>query len=557
MVFGHLIATFHVQRGCLKSISRVTEIQRKVRFAPSIALIIAIATLSGCSRLEDQADLVIINGPEPESLDPALITGQAAGRVVVSLFEGLTRFNAETALPEPGLADAWDISDDGRTYTFHMRTNAAWSTGEPITAADVVYSWRRVLDPATACEYSGLLFYVRNAEALATGEIENASEVGIAAAGPHELRVELIQPTAFFLDICALPNFCIVPRQAIEQAGDRWLMEAPIPVSGAYLLDSWRLNDRIRLRKNPHYWNAEHTMSEIVDLLPCVNGSTALNLYETGAVDIVWDKELVPSELIDVLVQRPDFHQFDFLGTYFIRFNVLRVPFDDVRVRKALAMAIDKEHIVRRIAKAGEKMAHGFVPPILSDYTSPEGLKYDPERARRLLAEAGFPEGQGFPPFDYLYDNVGKSHEQIAVELQAMWQRELGIRANLRKLEWKVYLRAQAMLEYDTCRSSWIGDYSDANTFLDVFMSNSGNNRTGWKNQRFDALLRRANGQIDKGLREEFLREAESLLIQEDVPIVPLYFYSGLEYYDGSRVRGVYSNSRGQHPLRAISRAAP
>ncbi|MDA1276923.1 MAG: peptide ABC transporter substrate-binding protein [Verrucomicrobia bacterium] len=517
----------------------------------------ALAICSGCSRFAEPADLVIINGPEPESLDPAMITGQADGRIVLSLFEGLTRFNAVTATPEPGLAKSWDISEDGRGYTFHLRTNAVWSTGEPITADDVVYSWRRVLDPGTASEYSGLLFYIKNAKAFGTGKTDDPASVGIAAAGPHAVRVELNQPTIFFLDICALPNFCIVPRHAIEKRGDRWLMQPPVPTSGAYTLDAWRLNDRIRLRKNPNYWDAENTHSEVVDLLPCGNGSTALNLYESGTADIVWDKELVPSELIDLLIKRPDFHSFDYLGTYFIRFNVTRVPFDDVRVRKALSMAIDKEQIVAKITKAGEKAAHHFVPPILPNYTSPPGLEHDPETARRLMTEAGFPGGRGFPPFDYLFNNTGKSHEQIAVELQAMWKRELGILVNLRKLEWKVYLRAQSMLEYDTCRSSWIGDYNDANTFLDMFLSNSGNNRTGWKNPQFDELLEKANGEADLNRRETLLQAAESLLIHDDVPIVPLYIYSGLEYYDRSKIRGVYPNSRSEHPLRAIHRIVP
>lgn len=507
--------------------------------------------LLGCGRL-DPADLVIINGQEPESLDPALITGQADGRAVSAIFEGLTRFNERSAEPEPGLAHSWQISEDGRTYTFQLRTNAVWSTGEPISADDFVYSWRRVLDPDTACEYASLLFYVRNGEPYATGALDNPNNVGIRAVDPHTFEVELNEPTPFFLDICALPTLAAVPRFAIERWGDRWLLQPNMPVSGSYLLEFWRLNDRIRLRENPRYWDAANTRSAIVDLLPCQSANTALNLYETKQADIVWDKELVPTELVDVLRKRPDFHTFDYLGSYFIRFNVTRKPFDDVRVRKALALAIDKKGILGKITKAGEKPADHLVPPGLPGYVSPPGLGYDPERARALLREAGYPEGKGFPIFRYLYNTTGKVHEQIAVELQEAWRRELGIRIELEKLEWKVFLRAQNTLDYDMSRSSWVGDYNDPNTFLDLFLSNNGNNRTGWKNPLYDELLRDANKERDRSRRAELLQQAEAILIRDEVPIIPMYIYSGLEYYDAEIVRGVYSNLRSEHPIRSI-----
>jgi len=513
---------------------------------------ILVLTFTACVQKEPPADLVIINGPEPESLDPALTTGQADGRIILSLFEGLTRYKADTALPEPGLAERWDISEDGRTYIFYLRTNAVWSAGEPIAAEDVVYSWRRILDPATACEYSSLLFYIKNGEEFAIGKIKDPSLLGLRALDAQTVQVNLNNPTPFFLDICAYPTLCIVPRHAINKSGDRWLTAYPVPSSGAYELETWRLNDKIRVRKNPRYWDAANTRSSVVDLLPCLSASTALNLYETGQADIVWDKELAPTELIDILKKRPDFHGFDYLGTYFFRFNVTRKPFDDVRVRKALAMAIDKERIVGKITRAGEKVAHSLVPPGLPDYASPPGLEYDPAEARRLLAEAGFPGGNNFPLFHYLYNNTGRNHEQIAVELQEMWRRELGIHMELRKLEWKVYFRAQNMLDYDLCRSSWIGDYNDASTFLDVFLSNNGNNRTGWKNTQYDSLLRRANAQRDVAERAKLLQAAEKLLVRDEAPIVPVYIYAGFEYYDTNKIEGVFSNMRSEHPLRTI-----
>jgi oligopeptide transport system substrate-binding protein len=270
-------------------------------------------------------------------------------------------------------------------------------------------------------------------------------------------------------------------------------------------------------------------------------------------VDIVWDKDLVPSELLDVLRRRKDFHTFDYLGSYFYRYNLTHKPFEDVRVRKALAMAVDKRRLVEKITRGGERAVSFLVPPGLPNYTSPEGIGYDPAEGRRLLAEAGYPEGKDFPPFIYLL-NGSRDNEKIAVEIQEMWQKELGIRAELKTLEWLVYLRSQAELDYDISRSSWIGDYADPNTFLDVFMSNNPNNRTGWKSARYDSLLREANSLPDIRARAAKLQQAESLLVKQDAVIVPLYIYVGFNFFDPSRLTGIYNNLRDEHPLRSIKK---
>ncbi|MCI0745287.1 MAG: peptide ABC transporter substrate-binding protein [Verrucomicrobia subdivision 3 bacterium] len=521
------------------------------RRAFRFCLILLVSLAAGCTRYARRADLVIVNGPEPESLDPAIITGQADGRIALTLFEGLTRYNPTDATPLPGLAERWDISPDGRTYTFYIRTKAVWSTGEPITAHDFVYSWRRVLDPLTGADYAGQLYYVKGAEDYNTGKHKDPGQIGVSAVNDKTLRVELVDPTPFFLDLCAFQTLAPVPRNVIEKHGDRWLMAKPLPVTGAYTLVSWRINDRVRLQKNPLYWDAANTHCEVVDLIPCTVATTALNLYETGQADIVWDKELVPVELLDKLQKRPDFHTYNYLGSYFYRYNLNRKPFDDVRVRKAMALAVDKKRLVEKITRAGEQVASHLVPPGVANYKSPEGLGYDPDLARKLLKEAGYEGGKGFPRVDYMFNSV-KTHEKIAVELQEMWARELGIQIELRNLEWKVFLQAQSRLEFGLSRSSWIGDYNDPNTFLDMFMSNNGNNRTGWKNQRYDELIRQANSKFDPNEREKTLQKAEILLVREEVPIVPLFFYVGQELYDTARFSGIYPNIRAEHPIRTI-----
>jgi oligopeptide transport system substrate-binding protein len=534
---------------------RAPDYFSRARFIFCLAVCVFI---SGCVRREPPADVTIINGAEPESLDPAIITGQPDSRVVLGLFEGLLRLDPKTARPIPGLAERWEISPDGLIYTFHLRTNLVWSTGEPITADDVVYSWIRALDPATASDYAGQLFYLKNAEEFNAGKIKDPSLVGVRALDKLTVRVELNHPTAFFLDLCAFQTLYVVPRWTIEKYGDRWMMARPLPVSGPYELVYWRINDKIRLQKNPRYWDAADTQSKIIDILPVGSPSTALNLYMRGQADVVWDKELIPSELLDVLLKRPDFHTFDYLGTYFIRFNITRKPFDDPRVRKALALAVDRERIVKKITRGGEQPASSIVPNGTANYTPPQGLGYDPALARKLLAGAGYPGGRGFPHFEYMFNasagGAAKMHENVAIELQQMWRDTLGINMDLRQVEWKVYLSSLSHLDYELARSSWVGDYDDPQTFLGMFTSNDGNNRTGWKNPHYDALIQAANEQTDLRKRGELFQQAETLLVRDEAPVIPLFFYVGVNYFDTNKIQGIYKNILDDHPLQSIRR---
>lgn len=504
----------------------------------------------------DRAELVIINGTEPETLDPAIMTGFAEMRIAMAMFEGLTRPDPVTGAAVPGLAARWEVSPDGLVYRFYLRPGLKWSTGEPITAADVRYSWLRVLNPETAADYAALFFCIKGAEAYYYGRHTNADCAGIRVPADDVVEVELTRPTPYFPDLCALPVFAVVPRQVIERMGERWLKARPLPVSGAFELVHWRINHSIRLRKNPNYWDAANTMLETVDILPVGSPATALNLYLTGHADIIWDKDMIPVELLDVLASRPDFHRFDYLATYFIRFNVTRPPFDDARVRKAFALAIDKERIVRRITRAGERVARGLVPPGTANHEPPEGLGYDPERARALLAEAGYPGGSGFPVVVYTFDaaarGAAKLNGKIAVELQQMWQETLGVRVELRQLERKIFFGAQSRLEYQISRSSWVADYNDPSTFLDLFVSNNGNNRTGWRCPEYDALVARAHMAPDPGARARLFQQAERILVEDAVPIVPIFHFAGMNVYDPERIVGIHQNLLDLHPLNAI-----
>jgi len=524
----------------------------------TLAVTLVLASLLPACRPLPRADLTVLNGPEPSSLDPILVTGIEELRAVLPLFEGLTRPAPQDARPIPGLASHWLTSADGLTYTFHLRSNAAWSTGHPIHAQDVAYSWRRVLEPTNACQYAGLLFPVKGTEDFHLGRNRDPASLGFRALDDFRFQVELHSPCAYFLELCAFQTLAVVPREAIERQGDRWILAHPVPVSGPYQLESWRLNDRIRLRRNPRYWDAAHTALEVVDLLSVTSPNTVFSLYQRGDADIVWDKPLVPTELIPSLRGRPDYHSFPILGTFFLRINVTRQPFNDPRVRRALALALDRERLTQRVTASGEEPAYHLVPTVTANYRRGPGQRFDPDLARQLLAEAGFEGGRGFPPVDLLIDSAGggasQVNERAGVELKAMWERELGVRINLRRMEKKAYFVAQRGLDYDLSRSSWIGDYNDPNTFLDLFMSGNGNNRTGWANAEYDRLLRDAAREPDLDRRANLLMQAETLLVRDEAPVIPLWFEVGFGLHRPDRLQGIHPNPVDVHPLNAIRR---
>ena len=509
-------------------------------------------SLAGCHSVRRHADLVFVNAAEPETLDPQLLTGQPEMRIATAVFEGLLRRNA-TGHVEPGIAESWEISPDKLTYTFHLRANAYWSDGRPLTAHDFVGSWERALRPSTAAQYAYQLYPIKNAQAYNEGKITDFSKVGVSAPNDRTLIVHLANSTPYFLDLCAFSTLFPVPLTVIAKWGDNWIKPQHIVSDGAYLLTEWRLNDVIRLTKNPRYWDAAHVAMRTIDALPIANANTAFNYYETGEVDLLLDKGLVPIELIDVLRKRADFHSAPFLGTYFIRFNVKRPPFNDPRVRKAIALVINKKLLVEKITRAGEKPASSLVPPGCGDdYQSPPGLQRNDEEARKLLAAAGYPGGKGFPLISYLYNGAADSDRLIAIEIQKMLHDQLGITMELRGQEWKVYLNSLETLDFDFARSSWVGDYDDPNTFLNMFVTNGGNNETGWSNATYDQLIAAAAKEPDPQKRNAIFRNAEKMLVSDDAVVCPLYYYSGIEFYNGKKLGGIESNLLDEHPLRTM-----
>jgi oligopeptide transport system substrate-binding protein len=520
---------------------------RWLRLASCAGLLAGALLADGCGRSAGRADFVFVNGAEPETLDPHIVTGQPEIRIAESLFEGLTSRDGAGHIV-PGIAERWEISPDGRTYTFHLR-DAVWSNGDPLTSADFLASWQRALDPATASGYADFYSYIVNAEAYNAGTLKDFSQVGVTAPDAHTLKVTLNYPTPFFLDICAFSTLAPVHLASLRQWGNDWLKPGKLVSDGPYTLAAWRINDRVVLQKNSRYWNAAHVAFNRIDALSIQSPATAFNLFYSGVVDLTMDKSMVPAFFIDVLRTKPYYHAHTILGTYFYRFNVTRKPFDDPRVRRALALAIDKRRIVERITRAGEEPAGSLTPPGFTGYEAPPGLGYDPAKARALLAEAGYPGGQGFPAASILYSATGAQNAQIATEIQAIWRENLGIEVDLRAQEWKVYLNSLAGLDYAIGQSSWVGDYPDPNTFLDCFVTGRGNNRTGWSSPAYDGLLADARREADPVRRMAILHQAEALLVDEAAPVIPLYYYVGVSLYHDGQLGGFQASPLDEHRL--------
>lgn len=510
---------------------------------------------------EGAVDLHFCQGDDVAMLDPAKITALSDGRVAGALWEGLTVTDPRTQRPRPGVARSWEISADGLTYTFHLREDARWSDGSAVTAEDFLYSWRRVLDVRTESQYNYMLFPIRGARRYVEAQGEGAKEdmaasgqatraeriaaaragLGIEAVSATELRVQLESPTAYFLALTGFQTYLPVKKSCVEPQGDgveepRWVFPERLVCNGPYVLKSWVYKSRMRLEKNPHYWNREAVRLRSVEIDPIEALNTALVGYERGALDFVTTMPTLAAEKLwreSRAGRRPDFSVAANLGTYFYRINCSRPPLSDVRVRQALALAVDKQEIVEKAGRCGQPVADVLVPPGIPGYAGPQGLAHDPQRARQLLAEAGFPGGRGFPKLTILY-NTNEGHKAIAELVQQAWKRELGIEVLLGNVEWKVMLEKVQRLDYDIARMSWYGDYVDPNTFLDLFVTGGGNNETGWSNAEYDRLIAAAGREADAGKRMAMMGRAEKILVEEGLPIIPFYHYVGTALVRGT-----------------------
>jgi oligopeptide transport system substrate-binding protein len=501
-------------------------------FALAGTLVLLVA--SGCAKRETPVEagirthtLLLGNQAEPADLDPQIATAYTDQNILMALFEGLTSLDEKTSLPVPAAAERWDISPDALTYTFHLRAGARWSNGDPVTAQDFVYSFQRILSPKLASEYSYMLWPIKNAEAFNTGKLTDFSTVGVAATDARTLRLTLERPTPYLLALAAHPTWFPVHRSVIEQYGrmdqrsTAWTRPGHLVGNGPFTLTAWTPNARIVVTKNPRYWDAAHTTLERVVFFPTENPDVEERDFRAGQLHLTFD---VPVSKISVYRERaPAQLRLDpFLQTFFFRFNVTRPPFDRAPVRRAFALAIDRDAIARHVLGGSRLPATHLTPDNCAGYTARAHVPTDPDAARRLLAEAGFPGGQGLPPIELQVRN-DDIMPKVAEAIQAMWRRELGVTVSIAPFEQKTWIQNQQTLHYAVALSGWAGDYVDPVTFLGLFVSGGGNNWTGWANADYDRLIDDAAHESDRSRRYECFQQAEKILLGE-APITPLYF---------------------------------
>ncbi len=513
--------------------------------APGVAIL-----LLAFSGERQRADFTFVNQAEITSLDPAIATAIPEGRIIMAVFEGLTTLHPRTLEPLPGAARSWEISDDGLLWTFHIRPGLRWSDGSPLTAHDFVYSWTRFLEPKTAAAYAYLLRHVDGREAFLAGGGQK-DLTGLAAPDDLTFEVRLDTPCAYFVNVVSFYPLCPVSRACIERFGPKdWIKPENLVSNGPFRVIERRLKDRIRLEKNPLYWDRDNVHANTIDALAVDSPTTALNLYLTGDADWI---NFVPPIAIPAVETRPDFSKTPNLGTNFLRFNTTRTILGDERIRRAIHLAIDKKELVERVLKGGQTPADSFVPPWIPGYEPSRIGIYDPDRARRLLAAAGFPGGEGFPEFSLLY-STSEANRDLAEVIALQLKRNLGIRLHPASQERKVYFLSQNTLDYDLCLCSWLGDYLDASTFLDVFTSKSetDNNRTGWGSEAYDRLISEAAAELEAERRAALLASAEEILLRE-APIAILYFRTTTNLFNRDW-EGYYDNILDIHPLKYMRR---
>jgi oligopeptide transport system substrate-binding protein len=539
-----------------------------------IALLAAVIAWSG-GKTVPRADFTFINRGDVGTLDPNRMSWLQDIRLAYALWEGLYTLDPATLQPVPGCADTIDISPDRKTYTFHLRPNARWSDGSAVMAADFVFAWRRMLrEPG---DYTYLFFYIVGARQYSEQyqSDPNAADfdaVAIHATDPRTLRVTLEHPVAFFADLCAFPPFfplnekSMRPFEKRDSAGrvsyERGFTREPHLVgNGPYHLLFWDFKRRLRLERSETYWNVSQVHSRTIDILSVDDPMASFQTYESGGADWVAD---ITGEIAAELriARRPDLHIFPGFGTYFYSINCepnlpdgQKNPFADARIRRAFSMAVDKDPIVRTITRMGEQTASNYIPTgIFAEYPSPNGLSFDVTKARQLLAEAGYPDGRGFPHVTLMYNNEAH-HGDVAQNVQHQWSKNLNVSVGLEGLEIKVFRERLHNKDYAIARASWIGDYNDPSTFTDKYLSYSENNDSAWSNAEYDRLCRRAAVEGDAKKRLDMLAAAEAILLNE-APIIPIYYYVNAYLFRGN-VHGLPLNPRNMVMLQSVQVGRP
>lgn len=495
-----------------------------------------------------QSVLRIGNGAEPETLDPHRTKSVSAGSILRDLYEGLTSV-APDGRVIPGAARNWEISGDGLVYTFFLRPEARWSNGDAVTAQDFVAGLRRSVAPATGSSYAGMLAPIRNATAITAGQ-QPPQALGVHALDAHTLRIDLQGPTPYLLGMLAHPTTFPIHGPSLARWGSQFARAGQLVSNGAYQLQDWVVQSQATLTRNAHYWNNAATRIDRVIYYPTEDLNSELKRYRAGELDVTFQIPLVQAPWIRRELGA-ELHVATYLGVYYYGFNVTRPPFKgNVKLRQALALAIDRELITNKVMNGLAQPAYAWVPPGTAAHRSqrPEWADWPRERqlaeARRLYAEAGYSAER--PLQTEIRYNTHEDHKRIAVVIAAMWKQHLGVRTTLVNEEAKVFLNTRQMRRLtQVFRAGWIGDYDDASSFTDLLQSQSGLNHSGWADAEYDALLAAAASETDSGARRELLEAAERRLLEE-MPVMPIYYYVS-KHLVKPRVRGWKDNLLDYH----------
>jgi oligopeptide transport system substrate-binding protein len=499
--------------------------------------------------------LLITVGSEPRTLDPQESQGVTEHHIIMALIEGLVAPSMDDqAKVVPGMADRWEHNEDASVWTFHIGADRKWSNGDPVKAQDFIFSYKRMLTASFGAEYAEDLFLLKGAEAYYKGDITDFDQVGVKAVDDQTLRFELVGPAPYLLTLLQHDAWLPVNPRTILKFGDidtrdtKWTRPENYVGTGPFVLKSWHPNDVIEVVRNPFYWDAANVKLNGINFYSIENVGTQERAFQAGQLH---KTDQVPSDRMPYYRrEHPEILRIDpYEGVYFYRVNVERKPLDNQKVRLALNLAVDRDAIVKNIMRQGQKPATGYTPPGMGDYQPLNKISYDPVRARQLLAEAGYPDGRGFPTFT-IHFNTYEAHRMIAEAIQQMWKENLNINVTLENQEWKVYQDTQNHKNYDISRSAWIGDYMDPVTFLSMWTTGNGNNNTNWGNPKYDALIAEAARTGDPAKRLEILHQAEDLFLT-DLPIILVYWYTD-PYLLQTSVENWYPLVLGNHNYKFI-----
>ena len=472
-------------------------------------------------KLPFEANTLRINlGCEPPSLDWIKATDAASFDVISNIMVGLTAYNQQLEC-SPACAQSWEILEKGKLYVFHLRSNILWSDGKPLTAYDFEYAWRRLLNPQTAAPYAFFLYDIKNAFAYNQGKLKNIEELGIKATDKNTLTVRLSRPVAYFLYLTAFCPTFPQRQDIIEKFANKWTEPDNLICNGPFLLKKWQHEYKIELAANPLYFAGTPSLKKIkMFMIP--ENSTAFALYENSQLDFIDNRSFPTAEIEHHrLSDKTEFKNCPLLRVSYLGFNVQKKPFDKVKIRQAFSLAIDREHVCRILHHGEKPIANLIPPPLLASLPFSSGSSYNPALARKLLTEAGYPNGKNFPDVFLLYPH--REDTRLLVEaIQDELKRNLNIEVNLSNQEWQVYLQTLHNNTPPIYRYAWGADYPDPDTFMNLFTSHNGNNNTHWSSKSYDNLVNSAGCESNKEKRSQLYKKADYLLCKQEAPIIPI-----------------------------------